>query len=294
MEDTFVLTNISPQIPRVNRGNWLRLEEFVRDVVVAADKRNDESSDEEETETWVVSGPIWLSSSKTNQTSSGGEGFRYSFDGIGKPPSIVSVPTHFFKVIVVIGKRKASILGTTQQSRGIGEEEKENPTENRVVVMKKFGAFVLPNSESIAAGANKIRLVDYLVRLSDLEAVTGMEFFPNILGSYDVTALGEDGVPLNKEIVDALTDDVRLYARSRGAGGGGMKNNNDNNFEMKKHAGSGKNNGAIDSALVPLSNPEELSKGRQRKVNQILRDNSPVTFQHVCTKNEACFKLLSV
>ncbi|KAL7460487.1 hypothetical protein ACHAXS_000934 [Conticribra weissflogii] len=291
MEDTFVLTNISPQLPRVNRGSWLRLEEFVRDVVVAADEG---SCDGEEMETWVVSGPIWLPSSRTDQTSSGGEGFRYSFDGIGKPPSVVSVPTHFFKVVIVIGKGKTSISKSTRQSSGSCIEEKEIATKTRVVAIKKFGAFVLPNSEPQSSGVNKIRLVDYLVRLSDLETVTGMEFFPNILGSYDATTMEEDGLPINKEIADALTDDVRLYARSRGAGSGGIKSNNDNSIGKKKLIGNVDNTGAIESALVPLSNPEELSKGRQRKVNQILRDNSPVTFQHLCSKTDACFKLLSV
>ena len=65
MNDTFVLSNISPQLPRFNRTIWLRLEEFVRRV---AKKEGNGST----SETWVITGPLWLPSSVTN-TDSGGD-----------------------------------------------------------------------------------------------------------------------------------------------------------------------------------------------------------------------------
>ena len=309
LNDTFVLTNISPQLPRFNRNIWLRLEEFVRNVAMAETETrragsNDDATMEEERETWVISGPLWLPSSTTDNTSAGGQGFRYSYDGIGKPPSLIAVPTHFFKVIAVVAKesKKNATSSTTINNRN--HQNNDGADNNDVTVLRKFAAFVLPNSESKSEGGdgarginnpkrNGFQLVNYIVRLTDLEAVAGMEFFPHLLGSYN----GMDGdtndsrggnatvdtTPLRKEIADALTDHVRFNARSTQSG---------KKTKELTHKSSCSNDGALAVALV--SEEEQWSKGRQRKVNQILRDNSPIPFQHLCSKNDACFKMHNV
>jgi DNA/RNA endonuclease G (NUC1) len=123
MDDTFALTNVSPQVPRFNRTTWLRLEEFVRREArrgLQAEEGGGGKSESEANEaneggrrsrgeTWVVTGPLWLPrhyppSAKNDDGAGGGGGgaFRYSYEGIGRPPSLVAVPTHFYKVVVVI------------------------------------------------------------------------------------------------------------------------------------------------------------------------------------------------
>lgn len=236
MNDTFSLSNISPQLPTFNRLIWLRVEEFVRHIA-----KQEASSD---LQTYVVTGPLWLPSSTTT-TETGAQSFLYSYSCIGNPPSLVAVPTHFFKVILVVDEKSQSL--------------------------KKIGAFVLPSEFNF--GSNKsIRLVDYLVRLTDLEAVSGLEFFPSLLGTYDMYS--NDSIPLQKEIVDALTDDIRLHHERR--------------LEQKGEPSKKSN------SLVPIAkNSNELSKGRQKKIKQILREND-VMFEHLCRNNNACYKILRV
>jgi len=163
------------------------------------------------------------------------------------------------------------------------------------VVLKKFAAFVLPNSNSIEGNNNNngVRLIDFAVRLTDLEAVSGLEFFPSLFGTSSGTNNGPNPkfrgiIPLHKEVADALTDDLRLYAEN-------MDTTNNKNMELRT-----KNSSKTRSVPMVLpsssSNSEELSKGRRQKVKQLLRDNTPIpfSFQHLCRNNEACFKILKV
>lgn len=81
MDETFVLSNISPQVGKgFNRDYWARLEKFVRDLTRI-------SSD-----VYVVTGPLWMPTA----TKDGQLAVQYPV--IGAPPATVSVPTHFFKV----------------------------------------------------------------------------------------------------------------------------------------------------------------------------------------------------
>jgi DNA/RNA endonuclease G (NUC1) len=242
MQDTFCLTNVSPQYASLNRGMWLRLEDLVRGVVKAVGK---------EESVWVVTGPLWLPGT-VKKNSFGVEEFGYAYDGIGHVPSLVAVPTHFFKVILVVSNDE----GNHSQSG---------------CRLKRFAAFVLPNNE-LLPGDEKEQdcLMNYAVRLTDLEAVSGLEFFPDVMGSYTHNA--EDVLPLEKVIADALTDDLRFQSKSRRIQQGGGVNSN---------------------VLVPISKEEELSKGRQRKIKQIIRDNPNIPYQHLCKDNSACFKMFS-
>ena len=58
----------------------------------------------------------------------------------------------------------------------------------------------------------------------------------------------------------------------------------------RKKSYSGGNGIRLVDYVVNLS----LSKGRQKKINQMLRDNSPIMFQHICRNNDDCYKLLRV
>lgn len=234
MEDTFCLTNVSPQYAKLNRGMWLRLEDFVRNVVRSA-------TDED---VWVVTGPLWLPNT-VKKNSSGEDEFGYVYEGIGKLPSLVSVPSHFFKVIVVVDRPN------TQSTR-----------------LKKFAAFVLPNDDLVEK--EKDCLLNYTVRITDLEAVSGLEFFPTLMGAFIDNP--DDTLPLDKVIADALTDDLRYNASNART----VKSSADNS-----------------TALAPLTNTKELSKGRLRKIKQILRDNQ-FTYEHLCKGNAGCFKMFNV
>lgn len=141
MEDTFSLCNVSPQDPSLNRGLWSELEGWIRRV---ARREWDESR----STTFVVTGPLWLPSSQTKERE-----FLYQYPALGLPPAVVAVPTHFFKVVVVVREERIS----------------------------KFGAFVIPNNTPDPE--RKHELERFLVRWSDLEAVVGMEFFPFLADS---------------------------------------------------------------------------------------------------------------
>lgn len=83
--ESFILSNIAPQVASMNRGVWLRLENYVR-------RRAKESNN-----TYVVSGPLYM----PTETKDGKKYLRFEIIG----ESNVAVPTHFYKVLLTEGKR---------------------------------------------------------------------------------------------------------------------------------------------------------------------------------------------
>lgn len=138
-QDTYTLCNIAPQDPVMNKGIWNSLEEWARRLVHSKDVAPASN-------VYVVTGPLWLPRRQV------GDGkFEYRHLALGRPPSIVSVPTHFFKVVVVVGD----------------ERDAGNP-------ILEFACFVIGNEET----CHSKKLEDYVVPWKDLEAVTGLQFFP--------------------------------------------------------------------------------------------------------------------
>lgn len=153
MDATFSLANISPQVgPGFNRDYWAKLEQFVRDV----------AGNEKSRATYVATGPLFLPSRRDSfdtATSSvatksqlrvqGGlpkpTEWEMKYPMLGEPPAMVAVPTHFFKVLLVEG------------------------TDSKV----SCAAFVLPN----APIPKDVPLRRFVVPLTDLEVVSGLEFF---------------------------------------------------------------------------------------------------------------------
>jgi endonuclease G len=145
-QQTYNLCNASPQDPHMNRAIWSRLEEWIRTAVII-------HHPEEGSEVHVVTGPLWLPVRQLDTKK-----FEYGFQGIGQPPALVSVPTHFFKVVVVVSQNQ----------------------------IKKFACFVIANrpdnKDADSDGSNKIiSLQNYLVPWTDLETVTGLQFFTNLV-----------------------------------------------------------------------------------------------------------------
>jgi endonuclease G, mitochondrial len=136
LQDSYNLCNVSPQNSDMNRKIWAWLEDFTRQIARAAWKK-------QRAVTYVTTGPLWLP-----RVQVGDKIFRYNIVGIGKPPTLVMVPTHFFKVIVVI---------------------KDD-------AIQQFACFVVPNETS----ANDKTMQDYIVSWTDLETVTGLSLYPTL------------------------------------------------------------------------------------------------------------------
>lgn len=80
MQETFYLSNISPQVPQFNRGIWAKLEERVRELAKT-----------HQGEVHVFTGGLFLPHEEN--------GKRYvTYQVIGE--SDIGVPTHFFKVVM--------------------------------------------------------------------------------------------------------------------------------------------------------------------------------------------------
>ncbi|KAJ2306784.1 nuclease [Coemansia sp. RSA 2706] len=81
MKETFILTNIAPQVGAgFNRNYWAYLEKFVRDLTATFD------------DVYCISGPLYLPTKE-------GDKWFVKYQVIGNPPN-VAVPTHFFKAIL--------------------------------------------------------------------------------------------------------------------------------------------------------------------------------------------------
>lgn len=82
MDETFYLTNISPQVGEgFNRDYWAHLEHFARQLTNKYDSVR------------IMTGPLFLPKKGDDDK------WRVTYEVIGLPPNI-AVPTHFFKVIV--------------------------------------------------------------------------------------------------------------------------------------------------------------------------------------------------
>ncbi|BDA47734.1 probable endonuclease G, mitochondrial [Coccomyxa sp. Obi] len=109
MLETFVLSNISPQVGRgFNRDYWARFERFINLLTRTCD------------DVYVVTGPLFLPS-KTPL------GYMMQHPMIGQPPRMVAVPTHFFKVV-------------------LAERTAVNSVDSDTSTEAVMGAFVLPNA----------------------------------------------------------------------------------------------------------------------------------------------------
>jgi endonuclease G, mitochondrial len=137
LNDSYNLCNVSPQNSDMNRKIWAWLEDWTRQVAKRAWQKD-------RAVTYVTTGPLWLPRVQVAE-----KVFRYNIVGIGKPPALVMVPTHFFKVVVVV--KNSTIL--------------------------HFACFVVPNEDS----ANEKPLQNYVVSWSDLETVTGLALYPGLV-----------------------------------------------------------------------------------------------------------------
>lgn len=123
---TFLMTNILPQAPDNNRGPWEALESYCRYLV------------KQGKELHIISGGY-------------GEKKR-----LGRTK--VLVPTHIWKVVVVLDQPQQGLDGITDKTRVI--------------------AVAMPNEQ----GIKNSRWTDYRVKVQDLEAKTGYTFLSKLPG----------------------------------------------------------------------------------------------------------------
>lgn len=116
-EETFLMSNIAPQTPELNRGIWRELEEQCRRWV-----KRDKSL-------YIVTGPILSKRPRK----------------IGKRTK-VSVPKAYYKVILDMREPEIKAI-----------------------------AFIMPNSKNL-----KDDFMDYVVSIDEVEAQTGLDFFPEL------------------------------------------------------------------------------------------------------------------
>lgn len=81
LQETFYLSNITPQVPELNRGYWKKLENHLRLLVKQHDKLH------------VFTGPLYLAGKTRAQHT------YVKYEVIGK--NQVAVPTHFFVLIFI-------------------------------------------------------------------------------------------------------------------------------------------------------------------------------------------------
>ena len=113
--------------------------------------------------------------------------------------------------------------------------------------------------------------------MTDLEAVTGLDFFPFILDggvandTITINDTSSSSSIISKEVADALTDDIRYHTTK-------------NRSKMIDNSKGGKQHDTNDtpntSSLVPstlnANSKEVLSNNRRRKIKEILQKNKQV------------------
>ncbi|XP_028313200.1 endonuclease G, mitochondrial [Gouania willdenowi] len=140
MDDTFYLSNVSPQNPHLNQNTWNNLEKLCR----ALTKRY--------LNVYVCTGPLYL----PRQEADGKLYVRYQVIG----PNHVAVPTHFFKVLIL------------EQMDGKGVELRSyvmpNEPINERVPLERF----LVSIETIERASGLLFVPNIMKRTSTLHAIT--------------------------------------------------------------------------------------------------------------------------
>jgi len=155
MRESFLLgTNTAPQVGAgFNQDYWARFEQFIRQL------RKDCS------DVYIITGPLFLPAKKTDNAWQAGWSF------LGTAPKLMSVPTHYFKVV----------LADVKPSSPLHKNGKHI-----------VGAFVMPNAQIHP----RMPLSSFVVPLSLLEQASGIRVFPKFFG--------ENRLEL-KDAVDAIS-----------------------------------------------------------------------------------------
>ncbi|CAG9466427.1 unnamed protein product [Pedinophyceae sp. YPF-701] len=155
MDETFYLTNVSPQVGAFNREYWGRFEWFCRCL----------ARDGQYEDVYILTGPLFIP-----KKSPGGKKWEMRYECIGDPPAMVHVPTHFFKAVLAVPRDARAPAG----GRRPGGGRRRHPPLH-------VAAFVMPNQAIDPATP----LAAYNVPLTSLETVAGMKIFEGAREVYD-------------------------------------------------------------------------------------------------------------
>jgi endonuclease G len=126
MQDTFFLSNISPQNPQFNRGYWSKLEKHVRDLIMYYQSVE------------VFTGSLYLS----EEDSDGKKWVKYQVIGENN----VAVPTHFFKVLFVQSSTKVEPIAYIVPNEPIDSNTPLEQFETTVRKVEKCAGILFPSS----------------------------------------------------------------------------------------------------------------------------------------------------
>ena len=165
LNSTFSMANISPQYSSMNRGVWESLESFVRSLITSEHYQFEEME--------VISGPVFAPFYSNGK-------WMYIHNTIGTFPKLITVPSHFFKVILC---RKFIPL-------------EHNPDVE--VMSTSLAAFLVPNIED-GKMKNEKGLSSYLIRLDQLESLVGLTFFDKQI-TVTEKAKCDSTIPANRDL----------------------------------------------------------------------------------------------
>lgn len=155
MDDTFYLTNISPQHPSCNRLYWRAVEGWLRETARRWYDTHGPSAS-----LTVITGPLWLEAGIREGDGSAADskdgGRRYvRYEVIPRSAPLVAVPTHFFKVVLATSDETSPLLT----------------------------AFVVPNGPISAT----VPLQSFVSSVAAIESNSGWHFFPLLKRSTSAT-----------------------------------------------------------------------------------------------------------
>ena len=171
LNSTFSMANISPQYSSMNRGIWESLESFIRSLITAIEHPYEEVE--------VISGPVFA------PVYSNGK-WMYVHNTIGVFPKLITVPSHFFKVILC--KRFVPL--------------EHNP--DIEIMSKAVAAFLVPNADTKMKDGKS--LSSYVIRLDQLESLIGFTLFEDQI-SVKEKAECDAKIPANKDLKILLSLD---------------------------------------------------------------------------------------
>lgn len=133
------------------------------------------------TDVYIYTGAAYLPKKDPNTGK-----FYVKYEVIGDPPNI-SVPTHFYKVILAIKNKTNSDINKNQKDIALNIDKDNRDDKDDDDKIYTLATFVLPN-ESIPSSTP---ITNFSVPLDALERTTGLTFFENLLTSKQVLHLCE-------------------------------------------------------------------------------------------------------
>lgn len=173
LNSTFTMANISPQNSSLNKGLWSQLESWLRSILL---KNFDELI--------IISGPVFAPTFVDGK-------WLYIHNTIGTYPKLITIPTHFFKV--VLAKKYVEVHKNIHQE------------------CLYLAAFLIPNAK--IETRNDASLEPYLIKILHLESVVGFSFFEDLISENDKLKL-DSHISDDRDLTKLLSADFYIKSSS--------------------------------------------------------------------------------